>query len=172
VVLIPPALEVAVNVDETQLGRISKGQTVMVQVPAYPDETFSGTVAAISPAVDQKTRSASVRIQPKDDSGKLRPGMLAQVSIVTATRSDAVLVPRDAIVGTPASGTQAAVVEITDGKALRANVRVGLINEQVVEILSGLADGQVVVVGKASGLNDGDVVVPRLRTALAVPGAN
>jgi multidrug efflux pump subunit AcrA (membrane-fusion protein) len=98
--------------------------------------------------------------------------MLAQVSIVTATRSDAILVPRDAILGTPTTGMPAAVVAITDGHAQHANVRVGLINEQVVEIQSGLADGQVVVVGKATGVNDGDVVVPRLRTALVAAGAN
>src|SRR5260221_208747 len=68
VVLIPPALEVAVNVDEAQLGRVSKGQSVALQVPAYPSESFTGSVVAVAPGVDQKTRSASVRIAPNDAS--------------------------------------------------------------------------------------------------------
>ena len=87
VTLIPPALEVAINVDENQLGNVSKQQNVSIQVPAYPDQTFSGTVTTIAPGVDQKTRTASVRIQPRDDAGKLKPGMLAQVSIITRSCS-------------------------------------------------------------------------------------
>src|SRR5438477_3415046 len=97
VVLIPPALEVAINVDEAQLGSVSQGQSVALQVPAYPGQTFQGKVNAVAPAVDQKTRTASVRIQPQDDAGKLRPGMLAQVSIITASDPNALIVPREAI---------------------------------------------------------------------------
>jgi RND family efflux transporter MFP subunit len=170
VVLIPPSLEVAVNVDEAQLGKVSKGQAVALQVPAYPGETFSGTVSAVAPGVDQKTRSASVRIEPKDDAGKLRPGMLAQVSIITGMQSNTLLVPREAILGTPSPNTQATVVTLDGDRANRQSVRVGLVNEQVVEISSGLSDGQVVATGNASSLNNGDVVVPQLRTALAGSG--
>jgi RND family efflux transporter MFP subunit len=170
VVLIPPSLEVAVNVDEAQLGKVSKGQAVALQVPAYPGETFTGTVSAIAPGVDQKTRSASVRIEPKDDAGKLRPGMLAQVSIVTGMQSNTLLVPREAVLGTPSANTQGTVVTLDGNRASRQSVRIGLVNEQVVEISSGLSDGQVVATGNASSLNNGDVVVPQLRTALAGSG--
>jgi len=170
VVLIPPSLEVAVNVDEAQLGHVSKGQSVSLEVPAYPGETFSGTVAAIAPAVDQKSRTASVRIDPKDDGGKLRPGMLAQVSIVTGTQSNALVVPREAVLGSATPNGQATVVTLDGGRAERTNVRIGLVNEQFVQISSGLADGQVVAIGNANGLNSGDAVVPQLRTALAPTG--
>jgi RND family efflux transporter MFP subunit len=170
VVLIPPSLEVAVNVDETQLGRVSRNQTVSLQVPAYPGEMFSGTVAMISPGVDQKSRTASVRIQPQDDAGKLRPGMLAQVSIVTALQTDALLVPREAVLGTPTPNTQATVVSLDGNRVERKTVRLGMVNDQNVEIASGLSDGQMVAIGNASGLNNGDAVVPQLRTALASLG--
>ena len=170
VVLIPPSLEVAVNVDEAQLGRVSKGQTVALQVPAYPGETFTGSVVAVAPGVDQKTRSASVRIAPNDAAGKLRPGMLAQVSIVTGAQSNALLVPREAILGTPALNAQATVVTLDGGRAERKSVRLGLITDQSVEVTSGLVDGQVVAIGNASGLNNGDAVVPQLRTALGALG--
>jgi hypothetical protein len=49
-------------------------------------------------------------------------------------------------------------------------VRLGLVNDQVVQVNSGLTDGQVVAIGNTSGLNNGDVVVPQLRTALAESG--
>jgi RND family efflux transporter MFP subunit len=168
--LIPPALEVAVNVDEAQLGKVSKGQSVALQVPAYPGETFAGTVTAIAPGVDLKTRSASVRIEPNDAAGKLRPGMLADVSIITGADTNALLVPREAVLGSPTANSQATVVTLDGGRAERTTVRLGLVNDQVVEVSSGLSDGQVVAIGNASGLNNGDVVVPQLRTALAPMG--
>jgi len=172
VTLIPPSLEAAINVDETQLGSISQGQAVSLQVPAFPDQVFNGTVTNVAPGVDQKTRTASVRIRPRDDAGKLKPGMLAQVTIITATQSDALLVPREAVVGTPAPNSQATLVTLDGGHALRTIVQLGLVSDRAVQVNSGLSDGQVVAIGNANGLNNGDVVVPQLRTALASSGVN
>ena len=167
ITLIPPALEVAINVDEAQLGNVTQGQQVSLQVPAYPDQTFNGTVTAVAPGIDQKTRTASVRIQPQDDAGKLKPGMLAQVNIITATRSDVLLVPREAIVGTPSTNAPATLVTLDGGHAARVTVQLGLIGDRTVQVSSGLNDGQVVAVGNANGLNTGDAVVPQLRPTLA-----
>jgi RND family efflux transporter MFP subunit len=139
-------------------------------VPAYPDETFTGSIAAIAPAVDQKTRSASVRIAPQDPAGKLRPGMLATVSIVTGTKSDALLIPREAVVGTPTPNAAATVVAVSDQRAQRLAVKLGLVSDQLVEVVSGLAEGQVVATANANGLKTGDAVVPELRTAQVVTG--
>src|SRR5205814_1494160 len=84
VTLVPPALELMVNVDEAQLGQISEGQAVTLSVAAYPNQTFSGAVATIAPTLDQRSRTASVKILPRDLDGKLRAGMLAKLNIVTA----------------------------------------------------------------------------------------
>jgi HlyD family secretion protein len=170
ITLIPPSLEVDINVDEAQLGNVSQGQSVSLQVPAYPDQSFTGMIATVAPGVDEKSRTASVRIQPDDAAGKLKPGMLAQVSIITATRSDALLVPREAISGAPAPNTQATVVTLDGDRAQRIPVQVGLVNAGFAQINSGLTDGQVVAVANATGLNNGDVVAPQLRTALAPIG--
>jgi membrane fusion protein (multidrug efflux system) len=170
ITLIPPMLEVAINVDEAQLGSVSQGQSVSLQVPAYPDQNFAGTVTSVAPAIDQKTRTATVRVQPQDDAGKLKPGMMAQVSITTATQSDVLLVPRDAIAGTPTPNAGATVVVLDGGRALRTPIQVGLVSDNSVQVKSGLTDGQVVAIGNTSGLNNGDAVVPQLRTALAGTG--
>jgi RND family efflux transporter MFP subunit len=171
VTLIPPSLEVAISVDEAQLGQVFQGQPVALQVPAYPDKSFDGKVSAVAPGVDQKTRSASVRVQPQDDGSLLKPGMLAQVSIITGMQSDALLIPREAVIGTPASNSLVTVVTLDGGRAQRTSVQLGLVSDTVVQINSGLSDGQVVAIGSANGLNNGDVVVPQLRTALAPTGA-
>jgi RND family efflux transporter MFP subunit len=170
ITLIPPALEVAINVDEAQLGNVSQGQKVTLQVPAYPDQVFTGSVTAVAPAIDQKTRTASVRIQPQDDAARLKPGMMAQVNIITATQSGVLLVPREAVVGTPSRDSTATLVTLDGGHAQRTTVQLGLVNDHMVQISSGLNDGQVVAIGNASGLNTGDAVVPQLRTALAPTG--
>jgi multidrug efflux pump subunit AcrA (membrane-fusion protein) len=98
--------------------------------------------------------------------------MLAQVSIVTGAQSNALLVPREAILGTPTPNGQATVVTLDAGRAERKSIRLGLITDQSVEVTSGLNDGQVVAIGNANGLNNGDVVVPQLRTAFASSGVN
>ena len=170
VVLIPPSLEVDANVDEAQLGRVSEGQPVSFQVPAYPDQSFTGIVTTIAPAIDQKTRTATVHIDPKDVGNKLRAGMMAQINIVTSAQPNALMVPREAIVGSLSPNAPATVITLDGGKAQRTNVQTGLVSDQYVQITSGLADGQVVAVGNSNGLNSGDVVVPQLRTALAPPG--
>ena len=165
VTLIPPTLEVDINVDEAQLGNISRGQSVSLSVPAYPGENFNGTVVNVAPGVDPKTRTDAVRVQPKDDSGRLKPGMLASVSIVTASQRDALLVPREAVIGTPASNGSATLVTLDDGHAHRVPVQLGLVNDTAAQVSSGISDGQVVAVGNAGGLNNGDVVVPQLRSS-------
>ena len=90
------------------------------------------SAAAVAPGVDQKTRTTSVRIQPNDAGDKLRPGMLAQVSIITGMQSNALLVPREAVLGTPLANTQAMVVTLDGNRAQRTTVRLGLVNDQVI----------------------------------------
>jgi membrane fusion protein (multidrug efflux system) len=143
-----------------------------MQVPAYPDQTFTGTVATVAPGVDPKTRTATVLIQPQDDSGKLKPGMLAQVGIIIGAQSDALLVPTQAVLGTPSPNSPATVVTLDGNVAHRTPVQLGLVNPSVVQISSGLSDGQVVAVGNTGGLNNGDVVAPQMQaqTALAPSG--
>jgi RND family efflux transporter MFP subunit len=174
VTLIPPQLDVVVNVDEAQLGNVQQGQSVQVQVPAYPDQVFGGAITAIAPAVDQKTRTSAVHIQAVDDRAQLRPGMLATVSIVTATRQDALLVPRAAVGANVAANTQTSLVVIgPNGQVQHLPVQLGLATDSVVQITSGLGEGQVVATGSAGALTDGEIVQPQMQTttALAQPGA-
>src|SRR5260370_31372217 len=95
--------------------------------------------------------------------------MLGQVSIVTATQTDALLVPREAINGTPSPNGPATLVVLDGGRAQRTTVQLGLVSDRAIQVKSGLSDGQVVAIGNVSGLNNGDAGGPQLRTALAPP---
>jgi RND family efflux transporter MFP subunit len=161
-------MQVSINVDEGSLGHVSQGQSVSMQVPAYPDQTFTGTVTTIAPGVDQKTRTATVLIQPQDDSGQLKPGMMAQVSIITGSQSNVLLVPTQAVLGTPAPNSAATVVTLDGNVAHHTTVQLGLVNPSVVQVSGGLSEGQVVAVGNTGGLNNGDVVAPQMQTQTAL----
>jgi HlyD family secretion protein len=171
VTLVPPAVEVAASADETMVGQLAAGQSASLQVNAYPGVTFPGTVTAVSPAIDPKTRTASVRIEPQDPEGKLRSGMLAQVSVVTAAKPDALVVPRTAVSGNPAPGAKTTVLVVDASNRVHPQaVTLGAVSDTTVEITSGLTDGQSVVTGSTAGLSDGDTVSP-LPAATAVAGA-
>jgi membrane fusion protein (multidrug efflux system) len=164
--LVPPTMELQVNVEESQLGKVAEGQSVILQVAAYPDETFSGTVSTIAPVIDPKSRTAAVKVIPGDNQGRLRSGMLARLNIVTASRTNVVLLPKDALIGL--TGADASVMVIDqDSQARRTPVRVGIVSDRFAEITSGIREGQLVIVGNVAQLTDGDRVTPQMTTQLA-----
>ncbi len=167
VTLVPPQLEVVVNVEESQLGQIAPGQSVDLQVPAFANQLFTGVVKTISPTVDGRSRTAAVRIEPKDDSGMLRAGMFADLNIVTASRQNTLLVPRGAILSAGA-GTSSMVVTIDNsGKAHRQPVTLGLLNDRLAEVVSGLDYGQLVATSGMNDLKEGDLVAPQIQQVTA-----
>jgi RND family efflux transporter MFP subunit len=159
--LVTDSLEMVVNVEEAQLGRIAEGQRVTLQVPAYPNDIFEGRVATIAPTIDTRSRTTAVKVIPTDPAGRLRPGMLGRINITTAARASTLVLPKEAISGTPAAGSTE--IFVVDGHtARRTAVNVGLVNERFVEILDGLQEGQLVVTGNLATLSDGDKVAPQL----------
>jgi RND family efflux transporter MFP subunit len=169
VTLVPPALELVVNVEESQLGQIAEGQSVQLQVPAFPSQTFTGKVKSIAPTVDSKSRTAAVRVEPKDDANKLRAGMFARLSIITAAKSNALIVPKEAILNPSPSADPLIVAIDQSGQVHRTPVRLGLQSDRFVEIVSGVTEGQLVATSSLNDLSDGDIVAPQVetRTALA-----
>ena len=167
--LVPPSLELLVNVEESQLGQVAEGQKVQLEVPAYPNQIFTGTVRSIAPTLDTKSRTAAVRVEPNDDANKLRAGMFARLNIITAARENTLLVPRQAVLST-AAGTLPSVMTIDgDGRVRKQQIRLGIQNEQFVEVVGGLNEGQLVATSGLNSLADGDIVAPQVetRTALA-----
>jgi len=149
----PPDYEVAVAIDERQLGQVSPGQNVSVLVDVYSGESFTGTVRSISPSVDARTRTISARVDVQDPRGKLKSGLLAQVAIAGARRTGALIVPREAVIG----AADSSVMTVVDGRARRQPIQIGVQDGRSVEIVQGLAEGAEVIVSP-TGILDGDVV--------------
>lgn len=148
-------LRIDFRVSEVFLTKIAKGQNVSVVFDALPGETYKGVISAIDPVVSVDGRSLSVRALLTNDSGKLRPGLFGRVEIVTEVR-DSILLPESAIVASPEGGE--AVFKVTDGRAKMMPVTLGERRPGEVEILSGVEEGDTIIVSGQLKIRDGDGV--------------
>jgi membrane fusion protein (multidrug efflux system) len=135
-------LKLDFRVPETYVARLAPGQTVRIAVDAYPDAQFGGQIYAIEPAVDEQTRTVLVRARVGNPDLKLRPGMFARVNLQLGVREQAVWIPEEAIVP---RGRDSYVFRVVDGKAQEVRVRIGARKVGEVEILDGIAAGDLVV---------------------------
>lgn len=157
-------LRVEFSVPETLLPKISAGQTVAVSVDAYPGETFEGTITAVSPRVDVAGHSVAARASLPNPALKLRPGLFVRVNVTLAEKTDALLVPEQAIWPV---GQDKTVYVVIDGKAHQRKVILGERVPGQVEVLSGLAVGETIVVAGQMRLYEGAEVQTQDATTAA-----
>ncbi|HEX6733575.1 MAG TPA: efflux RND transporter periplasmic adaptor subunit [Azonexus sp.] len=136
---------------EAYVGRLHQGMTLDVTSDALPGARFTARLEAVDPLVDQGGRSLSARARLDNKEGKLRPGMFIRIRVLFGTRQAALMVPEQAIM----PGAQPAVFRIVDGKAARVPVKLGVRRAAQVEIVEGLAAGDVVVTAGQLKLRDG-----------------
>jgi Cu(I)/Ag(I) efflux system membrane fusion protein len=132
-----------VEVFEKDLSLVRLGQHAVVLFDAYPGEEFDGLVAYVYPTVSIEARTGRVRLELANPGLRLRPGMYASVELHLAGPQEALLVPRGAVLQT---GERSVVFTRGAGGALvPRDVVVGLLAGNDIEILSGLAAGDIVV---------------------------
>jgi membrane fusion protein, multidrug efflux system len=148
-------LKLDFRVPELYLGRIRPDQQVQVRADAFLAETFIGAIYAIEPSVDEQTRTVLLRALVPNPGVRLKPGMFARVSLVLGTRENALLVPEQAIVP---RGSNNYVFRIVEGKAVLANVKLGVRRPGEVEVTAGLSAGETIVVDGQLKLQDGSLV--------------
>jgi RND family efflux transporter MFP subunit len=123
---------------------IEPGEAVTATFDALPGRSFNGRVSLVYPHIDQATRTEIVRTLMETPDLSLKPGMYATVNIVTHPATDAVLIPREAVID---SGTRQVVFVALEGGRFEARqVHVGIAGDNDrVQILDGLNDGENVV---------------------------
>jgi len=139
------AYHVDLSADETDISKISVGQPALVSLDAYPDTLITGSVSQIAvignSAQGIVTYSVKIKLDPTDVD--VKPLMTAAIDIIVATKEDAIVVPNRAL-RRDDSGKYVEVVG--NGQIRRADVVTGLANDSVTEILSGVEEGQEIVV--------------------------
>lgn len=148
-----PVVKVMINVSENDLATLRQGQPVDVTFDAYPGETFSGKVQRLYPTVDTATRTFEVEVRIANATEKLKPGMFARVSIDLGTQQN-VVVPDRAVVKQTGSGNK--YVYVLKGNTVSYNrVDLGQRLDNAYELLSGIEDGDTVVITGQTRLADG-----------------
>ena len=145
-------LKVDFRVPEVYLKQVTLGQPLEVTLDALPGKRYEGKVYAINPLVDTAGRSIVIRAQVRNQDTALRPGMFARVRLFTEARADALVLPEQALVP---QGDEQYVFRVIDGKAVRTRIGVGQRRDALVEIVAGLALGDVVVSAGQLKLRDG-----------------
>jgi Cu(I)/Ag(I) efflux system membrane fusion protein len=131
------------QIPEAQVSMIPMGSTVEARATAWPGMTFKGRVTALLPDVDPQTRTLPVRIVIDNPGFKLAPGMFVSLEFVGMPSEPQLAVPSEAVIVT---GERSAVIVARDGGGFDvADVTVGLEAEGKTAILSGLQEGQSIV---------------------------
>jgi macrolide-specific efflux system membrane fusion protein len=144
-------LVVETSVVESDVSSIKLDQAASVTVNAI-DQTIDGTVTEIAPSAETGGSSGvvsfAITVQLSQAPQQLRPGMSADVTIVTASASGVLTIPSRALSGT--GGSYAVRLVGADGSVQTRSVTVGLVTDSLAEIKSGLAAGDAVVTGTSS----------------------
>jgi len=151
-------LRLDIPVPETDVPNVSLGKKVSVEVPAL-NRTFEGTVARFTDKVDSGTRTMMTEVDVANAKLEIVPGMYAYVSFPVIERKNALAVPIQAV---SRELDKAVVYRVnSDGRIEILPVSLGIETRNRIEIVSGLSEGERVVVGNTSQLRQGEVVAPK-----------
>jgi HlyD family secretion protein len=141
------ATEIVAFASEDNLADLRLGAGALVSADAYPAQRFTARVAWIAPAIDAAQGTVEVRLAVSDPPSYLKPEMTVSVNIDVARRHDALVAPRAAVhnLDTPAPW----VLVEQDGRAVRRTIEAGIVGESQVEVVSGLAVGERVLLEPA-----------------------
>jgi membrane fusion protein, heavy metal efflux system len=141
------------NVSETDVPLFHLGQPVQVKVMAYPDHGFQGKVSKIYETVDPNTHRVTIRSEIADPHDELRPGMLANFVIRVHNPVEATAIPANGVVR-EADGTMTAWVTTDRRRFEQRIIKIGLRNDDRVQVLDGLRRGELVVADGAVFLSN------------------
>ncbi|MCX7163675.1 MAG: efflux RND transporter periplasmic adaptor subunit [Rhodocyclales bacterium] len=159
---------VLADVFERDIGMVRAGQKVKLSINAYPDKSFTGTVAYIYPTLKAETRTVPVRIELANPGGLLKPAMYATVEMAVGASDKVVTVPLSAVID---SGTrQVVLVQKGAGRFEPREVKLGGRSDDYVEVREGVADGEPVVVA-ANFLIDAESNLKAALTGLTAAGS-
>ena len=154
-------LEVELDINESDISRVRVGQDCAVSPDSYPDRKYKARVREIAPEANRQKATIQVKVAIEAPDEYLRPETNAKVNFLeqkkdaTAVRESRILIPKTALV-TGGSGSDVFVVK--GGRAVRQSVEAGREFWGQVEVRSGLAGGEQLIVRGLEGLKDGDKV--------------
>jgi RND family efflux transporter MFP subunit len=135
--------------------RLKTGFPADVATEILKGEVFKGTVTLINPRIDVQTGTIKVTVEAYDDTLRLKPGMFVEVRIATGKKENVLVIPRKAILYKQG---KTYVFVLKDNLAGQREVTLGLTEEDLAEVASGIAEGDVIVSVGVENLKDGQPV--------------
>lgn len=161
-------VKIIFNATEEDLGRLALGQKALIKVKTYSDIAFEGKVVKISPVLDPMTRMAEVEILIDNSDRKLKPGMYAQVEVITGVIKNAMVVPRNSVIESTSmeriNGDDTVmknyfVFVVDSSKAHQRKLKVQYVNHRYVAVDSGIVIGEKLVISGQNNLREGAAVL-------------
>jgi membrane fusion protein (multidrug efflux system) len=135
---------------------LEEGRSVRITLKSDESVEFDGRIRQISPVVDTSTGTVKLTLEAIQPPLGVRPGGFVKIAIVRETHSDAILLPREAVIRELQSAHVFVVKE--DNTVERRDVTLGMEEDDHLEVTSGLESGEVVVVAGQGGLKDGETI--------------
>ncbi|MBN1163129.1 MAG: efflux RND transporter periplasmic adaptor subunit [Candidatus Krumholzibacteriota bacterium] len=152
-------LYLEVNLPGKDMGTVTAGQPVRVMNYSLPDDTLSGQVTSVSPALDPQSRSFRASISVTNPDLLMRPGMFVKAEIIVARHDSSIVIPKDVVLAKQRGKT---VFIVQKGAAQERIITTGLENPDEIEVLEGLKkDDRLVIKGFETLRNRSKVKVIR-----------
>lgn len=158
----PQKMEFEAIVDEADIGKLKVGQTATITLDAFPEEKFLGVIKRL--AFKSTTTSSggtgfSIFVSfPAEAMAKLRIGLNGDFEVITEVKDQVLLIPSDSLLEI---GDKKYAFKYIDGKVVQTEVTTGLINEDKVEIVGGLREGDLLILEGVGSLKNGQKVTVR-----------
>lgn len=154
-------LDFPVSVDYVQ--GVQVGAPVDVRIDSLGGKTFTGKISRFTDRVDESTRTMTVEMDVANPDLKLIPGMYASVDLKVDQRTNAIAIPTEAVT----AGKDTVYVINSNNQVEERTIKLGLETPAKYEVLSGLKDGDLVLIGDSSQIKPGERVEPKLVSFLA-----
>lgn len=142
-------VKIGIDVSHLDIIRISKGQPALLKVSAFPDEIFNGLVSVVNLAADNLTKKFRVEVEINNPDFILRPNTFGEVMFEVEIHENVFVVPQIAIIDNK-------FVFVASGdKAEKRDVVLGIQNDEMVEIVHGLAEGDLVIIEGNYSMDEG-----------------
>jgi len=134
---------VMADIYENEISGLQVGDKAVIAIPGYNGENFNGRIIFIYPTVDNKTHTVKVRIELNNSSGRLKPGMIADVQIEGKSSVSGAIIPESAVIRSGKNNI--AVVALGEGKFKPVEISLGMYANNQYQVSDGLAPGMEVV---------------------------
>ena len=145
-------LRMRIDVPEQSIGQVKVGQGISLQTSAFPDRNFSGIVTRIAPSLNATSRTLIVEAEVENMEGLLKPGQFATVRITQSEARPSVMIPTAAVKN---EGDTNKVFVIKDGRAEERVVRLGILENNLIEIQQGVQENESVAISNVGQIYDG-----------------